>query len=653
MEETNEMQNASMEALPNTEEVNTTMTETTETETVAEQAAEPLAEEKPAEAPEQEEKEPEDDYSNLSREELVAAFKELLEQDVQKIKNRVTLLRTRFNALESERKAETPEPTPEPEPAEAEAQTENNEKTEQPAEKPFRDEISEEFHRLQNRYRELRQKYLDNLEEQKKKNLQAKQALIEELRQLIDSEEEQVRSALDKFNNIQERWKGIGEVPRDQMNDLWQNYHFQIEQFFNKLKINRELRALDQKRNLEEKIKLCEAAEELIMETSVTKAFKGMQDLRARWKEVGPVPAEQNEEIWQRFCNAANQIDERRKEYYDQRKEELDNNLLAKQALIDKAAELTEKRPESTKEWNDTTSALDELLKVWKTIGPVPREVNEEIWTKFKGMIDKHYNEKKEYFSTIRDEQESNYQKKMDLCLKAEAIAKREDWKKATAELLELQQEWKSIGSTSRKVSDKVWQRFRKACDEFFAKKGEFFAERRTSENENLAKKEAIIAELKAHEFGDNREENLAAIKEFQRQWAEVGFVPMADKERLHKEFRGEIDRIFEQLKISAREAEETAYRERIRNVGADAHKFVMSEKQELQDKIEKLRNDLNLWENNLGFLASSKQADLLKQEFEKKMQGARQQIALLQAKLRILVEAEKAEKAEKEEGEK
>jgi len=653
MEETNEMQNASMEALPNTEEVNTTMTETTETETVAEQAAEPQAEEKPAEAPEQEEKEPEVDYSNLSREELVAAFKELLEQDVQKIKNRVTLLRTRFNALESERKAETPEPAPEPEPAETEAQTENNEKTEQPAEKPFRDEISEEFHRLQNRYRELRQKYLDNLEEQKKKNLQAKQALIEELRQLIDSEEEQVRSALDKFNNIQERWKGIGEVPRDQMNDLWQNYHFQIEQFFNKLKINRELRALDQKRNLEEKIKLCEAAEELIMETSVTKAFKGMQDLRARWKEVGPVPAEQNEEIWQRFCNAANQIDERRKEYYDQRKEELDNNLLAKQALIDKAAELTEKRPESTKEWNDTTSALDELLKVWKTIGPVPREVNEEIWTKFKGMIDKHYNEKKEYFSTIRDEQESNYQKKMDLCLKAEAIAKREDWKKATAELLELQQEWKSIGSTSRKVSDKVWQRFRKACDEFFAKKGEFFAERRTSENENLAKKEAIIAELKAHEFGDNREENLAAIKEFQRQWAEVGFVPMADKERLHKEFRGEIDRIFEQLKISAREAEETAYREKIHNVGADAHKFVMSEKQELQDKIEKLRNDLNLWENNLGFLASSKQADLLKQEFEKKMQGARQQIALLQAKLRILVEAEKAEKAEKEEGEK
>lgn len=578
------------------------------------------------------EAEPEVDYSECSRDELVVAMRELLENEVQTIKNRVAALRQRWS--DREREAQ--------EAAYQQFLADGGNTDEY---QPTADALSEEMRHLHDRYRSMRQKYMEELEASKQRNLQAKQQLIDELRQLVDSEEEQVRSALDKFNAIQERWKAIGEVPREQMNDLWQNYHFQIEQFFNKLKINRELRALDQKRNLEEKIKLCEQAEELIMEPSVTKAFKGLQDLRVRWKEVGPVPNEQNEEIWQRFCNAANQIDERRKEYYDQRKEELDNNLLAKQALVDKAIELTEKRPESTKEWNDTTAALDDLLKVWKTIGPVPREVNEEIWSKFKGIIDSHYSEKKEYFGTIRDEQESNYQKKIDLCLKAEAIAKREDWKKATEELLQLQQEWKSIGTTSRKVSEKVWQRFRGACDEFFAKKGEFFKERRSNESENLAQKEAILAELKAHQFGENREENLAAIKEFQRRWAEVGFVPMADKERLHKEFRAEIDRIFEQLKISAREAEETAYRERLRSVSGDARRFVQNEKQELHDKIDKLRNDLNLWENNLGFFASSKQADLLKQEFEKKMQGARQQIALLQAKLRILNETERAEK--------
>lgn len=653
MEETNTLQNAA-DALPNTENAAVEAAETpiapaepTETPVVAEApapeaaAAAPAAEaETNAPAAEAEaEAEPEPDYSACTREELVAAMKELMGQDVQKIKNRVASIRTRFNELNREVQNAAFEKFIAEGGNKDEYQYEN-------------DAVAEEMHRLHDQYRAARQKYMEEIEAQKQRNLEAKQALIEEMRQLIDSEDEQVRTAMDKFNNIQERWKAIGEVPREQMNDLWQNYHFQIEQFFNKLKINRELRALDQKRNLEEKIKLCESAEELIMEPSVTKAFKGLQDLRARWKEIGPVPTEQNEDIWQRFCNAANQIDERRREYYDQRKEELDNNLLAKQALVDKATELTAKRPETTKEWNDTTTALDELLKVWKTIGPVPREMNEEIWTKFKGMIDKHYSEKKEYFGSIRDEQEANYQKKVDLCLKAETIAKREDWKHATEELLQLQQEWKSIGTTSRKVSEKVWQRFRKACDEFFAKKSEFFAERRSSESENLAAKEAILAELKAHQFGDNREENLNAIKEFQRRWAEVGFVPMAEKERLHKEFRGEIDRIFEQLKISAREAEETAYRERIRNAGSDARRFVSNEKQELQEKIEKLRSDLALWENNLGFLASSKQADLLKQEFEKKMQGARQQIALMQAKLRILNDAEKAEKEEKSENE-
>ncbi len=582
------------------------------------------------------EPEPEPDYSALTRGELVEVMKALLaEGDVQKIRTRVSAAWSRFGELNREEHNRAFE--------QFLADGGNKDDYE-----PKDDALADEMRSLHDEYRRRRQRFQEEIEEQKKRNLAAKQALIEEMRALIDSEEEQVRASLDKFNDIQERWKAIGEVPREQMNDLWQNYHFQIEQFFNKLKINRELRALDQKRNLEEKIKLCEAAEELIMETSVTKAFKGLQDLRVRWKETGPVPAEQNEEIWQRFCKAAEQIDERRKEYYDQRREEQEKNLLAKQALVEKATELTEKRPSSTKEWNDTTAELDELLKIWKTIGPVPKEVNEEIWTKFKGMIDKHYSEKKEYFGAIRDEQEVNYQKKIDLCLKAEAIAKREDWKKATEELLELQKEWKEIGSTSRKVSEKVWQRFRKACDEFFAKKGEFFAERRTSEHENLAAKEAIIAELKAHQFGDNREENLNAIKEFQRRWAEVGFVPMADKERLHKEFRGEIDRIFEQLKVSAREAEETAYRERISHAG-DSRKFVTNERQELQEKIAKLRSDLALWENNLGFLANSKQADLLKVEFEKKMQGARQQIALLQAKLRILDETEKAEKEENE----
>ena len=619
----NAADNDSNQPNPNAEPVAETMLETN--------AGTPADENEPQK---EAEAEPTVDYSAMSREELLSAFNELLNDDVAKIRNRATAIRAQFTTLNKEVEKQA---------FEAFIAEGGNKDDYQPA----NDAVADAFYKAYDTYRTRRQKMLDDIEAQKKHNLEAKQQILEELRALIDKDEESLKQTYDDFNTIQDKWKSIGDVPRDQMNDLWQNYHFLIEQFFNKVKINKELRMLDLKRNLEQKIQLCEKAEELIVETSIVKAFKALQDLRAQWKEIGPVPSEQNEETWQRFNNAANQIDERRREYYDQRKEELDQNLLAKQALIEKAAELTQEQPSSTKEWNDTTEALDGLLKLWKSIGPVPHEQNEEIWGKFKGIIDKHYADKKLHFGQIRDEQSENYNKKIDLCLKAEAIAKREDWKKATEELLELQAEWKSIGATSRKVSDKVWHRFRSACDEFFAKKGEYFKDIRSSEGENLVKKNGIIDELKAYVFGEDKDENLNAIKDFQRRWAEIGHVPMKEKDRVQKEYRELINGIFEKLKISAREAEENSYRERIRNFAGDTKRFVNNEKQELLDKIEKLRADLKLWENNLGFLASSKQADLLKAEFEKKMQGARQQIALLEAKLRILNEKDEEQKSE------
>ena len=594
--------------------------------------AEPSAtdEGNPAPATDEEpEDEPVSDIETLSREELVDRLKSILDNDIEKIKNQVATIRARFNDL-----------TKEVQQANYQAFLDGGGLKEdfQNAE----DSLSESFRKLYNIYRERRQKHIDDIENKKKQNLAEKQQILDELRQLIDKDEETLKNTYDQFNAIQDKWKNIGDVPRENINDLWQNYHFLIEQFFNKVKINKELRDLDFKRNLEQKITLCEKAEELIVETSIVKAFKALQDLRDKWREIGPVPQEHNEEVWQRFCNAADQVNQRRKEYYDQRREEFERNQLAKQALLDKATELTDKTPESIKQWNDTTAELDELLKIWKTIGPAPRESNEEIWANFKGKIDKFYQAKKEYFNQMRDEETDNYNRKIDLCLKAEAIAKREDWKKATDELLQLQAEWKAIGHTNRKVSEKIWQRFRGACDEFFNKKNEFFKDIRSSESENLAKKEAIIAQLKDFSFGEDKEENLRVIKDFQRQWMEIGYVPIKEKDRLQKEFRNVINEHFEKLKISAREAEENAFRERIRNVAGGAKNIVSSERQSILEKIDKLRADLNLWENNLGFLANSKQADLLKQEFEKKMQGARSQIALLQAKLRILDEAEK-----------
>ena len=589
-------------------------------------AAEPVAAEQPAE-PEQEaeapviEEEPQVDYNGLNREELLAALNELLqEQDITSIKNRVASIREKFIDADKEVKKAAFDKFIE----------EGGNKDEYEG---GDDATAEAFKKAYNVYRERRQKHIDELEAAKQKNLEAKKQILEELRQVINDENSTLKQSYDSFNAIQDRWKGIGEVPRTEINELWQNYHFLIEQFFAKVKMNKELMLLDQKKNLEKKTLLCEKAEELIVEPSITKAAKELQNLRDQWREIGPVPMEQNDEIWTRFRTAASQVDERRREYYDQRREEQEKNLLAKQALLEKAQEITAEMPTSSKQWSDKSAELDELLKVWKSIGPVPREQNEEIWSAFKGHIDKFYSEKKQHFESVKDEQNENYNKKIDLCLQAEVIAKRDDWKKATEELLKLQEEWKQIGPVSRKLSERVWQRFRGACDEFFTRKSEHFNALRGSEQENLEKKEAILAELKSYAFGEDKDENLNALKDFQRRWMEIGFVPIAEKQRLQKDFRDTINGMFEKLKISAREAEMTNFRESLKNSKGSIH----SKRDHLLEQIQKLRADVSLWENNLGFLASSKQADLLKEEFDKKLRKARQEIALLEAKLRIV----------------
>ncbi|MBQ6236914.1 MAG: DUF349 domain-containing protein [Bacteroidales bacterium] len=663
MEEPKEMQNETQETIqtPNVEQaIQSEQTPETLAETSAENCQsevpqqetehidnEPTATTESTEAefaqsnPEQTEnevdEEPTVDYSTMSREELTEALKELLQtDDITKIKNRVGAIKLRFAETDREAKKAAFDKFIE--------QGGNKDEYE-----GGDDEIAQAYRKIYNIYRERRQKHIDEVEAVKKHNLEQKQQILDELRKLIDDESESLKQSYDQFNAIQDKWKSIGEVPRTELNGLWQNYHFLVEQFFNKVKINKELILLDQKKNLESKTLLCEKAEELIVEPSIAKAAKELQSLREQWREIGPVPVEQNDEIWARFRNAASQIDERRREYYEQRRDEMEKNLLAKQALVEKAHELSAETPSTTKEWNDISAQLDELLKVWKSIGPVPREQNEEIWNSFKGCIDRFYAEKKQHFETVKDEQSENYNKKVDLCLQAEAIAKREDWKKATEELLKLQEEWKHIGPVNRKVSEKIWQRFRSACDEFFKRKSDHFTTLRGSEQENLEKKEAILAELKAYSFGDNKDENLGAIKDFQRRWMEVGFVPIAEKQRLQKEFRDTINKMFEQLKITAREAELNSFRETL-HTSKGGH-ALNDKRSQLIEQIQKLRADLSLWENNLGFLAESKQADLLKAEFEKKMQNARQEIALLEAKLKILDnENQQAEESKKEE---
>lgn len=498
------------------------------------------------------------------------------------------------------------------------------------------DQLDIDFRKLYGEYRERRQKHLEKQEQDKIDNLEKKKAVLEELRVLLQ-QEGSLKEIYDTFNQLQTKWKEIGAVPRSEANSLWESYHFLIEKFYDKVKINRELLEIGMKK----KIALCERVESLLLEPSINDSFRQLQECHQLWKEIGRVSADKSDEIWERFKKASDAVNKRCQEHYEKIREEQNNNLLAKKALCEKLEELLKTELLTVKDWTEATTKVNELFDLWKTIGPVPKEENENIWNRFKKPIDKFYEDKKEAFVKMKESQDENYQKKVELCLQAEVIAERSDWKRATEDLLKLQAEWKEVGYVAKKQSDKLWLRFRQACDKFFERKSQDYQNRKESENENIAKKEALIQAVKEFSFTEDKQHNLEVIKDFQRQWSEVGFVSTDERNRLYAEFRKAIDAHFDKLQSDSIESNLNNFKMKLDS--SDGKRNVSREKKEFLDQIQKLQNDLNVWENNLGFLASSKQADLLKAEFDKKIEKAKAEIQLLKAKVKLLEESEKA----------
>lgn len=574
-------------------------------------------------------------YGAMDREELVSRFSDYLKaDDLEALRLRAKIIKESFENITRRLENEALEAF-----LAAGGQQEDYEKKE--------DVLETKFRKLYSEYKEARQKFLEKQEQEKLDNLAKKEEVLEQLRSLLQSELS-LKETYDSFNSIQEKWRAIGAVPRAEVNTLWENYHFLIEKFYDKVKISKELRDMGLKKNLEEKIALCERVEGLMLESSINKSFKQLQECHQLWKEIGPVPTDKNEEIWERFKNASDAVNKRRQEYYDKMREEQSNNYLAKIALCEKLEEVLKHECDNIKKWNDRTNEVNELFKLWKTIGPVPKAENESIWERFKKPIDDFYKRKKEAFDRMKSEQDVSLAKKTELCMRAEAIAERSDWKAATEELLKLQAEWKEVGYLPKKLSDKLWTRFRQACDRFFERKSEDYKARKSNELENVAKKEKLIEKVKAFSFGEDKQANLDAIKDFQRQWAEIGFVPSSERQRLYSEFRKAIDAHFDKLQADSMELSLNAFRERV-EANPEDRKYFSKERKQLQDQLQKLRGDLMVWENNLGFLASSRQADLLRAEFEKKMERARADIALLQAKLKVLNESDNDKKEEKQ----
>lgn len=576
------------------------------------------------------------ELEGLTREQLVEKLEELVtDSNVNTIKSAVSAVKVAFLRLNKEFKHEEYQKL-----VEQNVEVEGDAPVETPALQD--DPLEERFKAAFNIYKYNKAKFNEEQEKIKVQNLVAKTLILEELKALINSEET-LKKTYDEFKTLQDRWKTIGMVPKNDVNTLWQNYHFLVEKFFDKVKINKELKDLDLKKNLEAKMQLCEKAEELLLETSIIKSFKQLQQYHEEWKEIGPVPQDKKDELWDRFKSATEKINERRREYYTEVQDGQEQNLTAKQILCEKVEQVLTQEVDSIKGWQDASNQITELLKIWKTIGPAPKKQNNEIWARFKSSLDNFFNAKKDFFNKLKEQQMHNYNLKLDLCLQAESLRLSTDWKNTTRELINLQADWKKIGPVPRKQSDRIWKRFRAACDEFFTSKTEYFKNIQSHEDENLRMKLDLIEKVKAFEIGDDRNQAVEALKDYQRQWMEIGFIPIKEKERIQNEFRSLINKHFEKLKVDSFSMGAQNYRNRLERMSKDAPeagRIISKERNFLLGKIQQLQEDIKLWENNIGFFAESKTANLLKTEFEKKIAKAKEELVGFEAKLKMLRES-------------
>ncbi len=571
------------------------------------------------------------DYSTLTQVEMVNELRELVDNedsDERKVNLLIAVFRQKVkeNLLEAKRKFVSEGGVPE---------------EFQPEEDPYDNDIRE----LEKKFRQSRYEQVKKLEVEKEQNLQKKYAIIEDIKNLLNTEES-INRTFQEFRELQKAWYDLGPVPQSKMKDLWDTYHFHVENFYDYIKINKELRDLDLKRNLEAKIGLCEKTEELLLETSVIRAFNTLQKYHEQWREIGPVPRDKKDEIWERFKAATTQINQKHQEFFEKRKGEQKTNLEAKIALCEKAEEIGAANLESHRDWDEKSKELIELQKVWRTIGFAPKRDNNRIYDRFRTACDHFFNKKREFYSQNKEVQTKNLQMKMDLCMEAEALKDSTDWKKATQQFIDIQKRWKEVGPVPRKNSDIIWKRFRAACDFFFDHKSEHFSDVDEEQVENLNKKQALIEEVENFLPNEDVSESLKVLREFQRRWTEIGHVPMKEKDNVQNRFRAAINKHFDTLQVDSSKRDSMRFRSKIATMTDNQRGLskVRQEREKYMMKLKQLENDLTLLDNNIGFFANSKNAQVLIADVNKKIEDTREKIEMLKEKIRIIDDLDNTE---------
>ncbi len=591
-----------------------------EGETAEEEVAEQLAEAAPESA--------EDKFAGKGKEELIALFARMLEeQPVQSLRRDVEALKIAFYRIRR---------------AEVEA-ARRNFIAEGGAEEDFTppvDGAEVQFKEQFKEYRRRRDEFIANLEAEKEANLKIKQGIIEELKELVNSDET-LNHTFTKFRELQQRWKETGIVPQQYVKDLWETYNLHVENFYNFIKINKELRDLDLKKNYEQKVALCEQAEALVMEPSVVEAFHKLQKLHDEWRETGPVANEYKEALWERFKAASSRINKQHQEHFEALKAEQVRNLELKSELCAATEELASQPLTTRKEWNRASDRLLEIQKTWKTIGFAPKKDNNRIYERFRTACDRFFEAKRQFYAGLKAEMEHNYQLKVEICEAAESLMNSEEWKKTTDELIALQARWKQIGAVSRRHSDAVWKRFRAACDTFFERKAAHFASVDGEHEENLRKKLALLDEMAA---ADVKSGGYEVIREFQRRWGEIGFVPIKQKDAIQKRYKAAVDELFATLRGTERDRSMGRFREKLSTMKGAGDRRLRSERERFYNKVRQLEQEIALLENNIGFFAKSKNAEALIADVRGKIERAREEMAATIEKVRLIDRQEQEE---------
>ncbi|MFS2632086.1 DUF349 domain-containing protein [Bacteroides uniformis] len=504
---------------------------------------------------------------------------------------------------------------------------------------PQTDCVEEEFKNIMSVIKEKRSALTAELEKQKEMNLQVKLSIIEELKELVESPDDANKSYTE-FKKLQQQWNEVKLVPQAKVNELWKNYQLYVEKFYDLLKLNNEFREYDFKKNLEIKTHLCEAAEKLADEADVVSAFHQLQKLHQEFRDTGPVAKELRDEIWARFKAASTTVNRRHQQHFEALKEVEHHNLDQKTVICEIIEAIDYKELTNFASWESKTQEVIALQNKWKTIGFAPQKMNVKIFERFRKACDEFFRKKGEFFKSLKEGMNENLEKKRALCEKAEALKDSTDWKATADELTKLQKEWKTIGPVAKKYSDAVWKRFISACDYFFEQKNKATSSQRSVEQENLEQKKAIIEKLNAIDDQMDTEEATQLVRDLMKEWNGIGHVPFKEKDRIYKQYHSQVDKLFERFNISASNKKLSNFKSTISSIQEGSPQALYREREKLVRAFDNMKNELQTYENNLGFLTtSSKKGNSLLTEINRKVEKLKADIELVKEKIKVVDE--------------